>query len=326
MKNSLLALVLTILPFSSLASITITFSHVVAPTTPKGQMAEKFKELVEARSNGEIKVEVFPNSQLYNDSKVLEALFLGDVQMAAPALSKFTRLTKKLQIFDLPFLFQDMQAVNRFEQSPAGQKLLGSMQNKGIIGLGYIHNGLKQFTANSPIRVPADMKKKKFRIMSSDVLAAQMHAVDAIAVKKPFSEVFTLLQTRSIDGQESPYSNIYSQKFFEVQPYITHSNHGLLEYMLITSKKFMDSLTPRQQKLVKEAAAEASAYGNELAKKINEESRQKIAASGYSEIIELTPEQRKQWIEVMRPVWKTFEGEIGKDLIEAAERANTPIT
>lgn len=166
------------------------------------------------------------------------------------------------------------------------------------------------------------MKGLKFRIMPSDVLAAQMEAVGAVPVKKPFSEVFTLLQTKSIDGQESPWSNTYSQKFYEVQPYITDSNHGLLDYMLITSKRFLDSLTPEQKKIVEDAAAEASDYGNGLANQINEDDRKKIEASGYSEIIELTPEQRAQWVKVMRPVWKQFEGQIGADVIAAAEASN----
>lgn len=322
MKKSLLALAMLALSSTAFSEVTIKFSHVVAPSTPKGQMAIKFKELVEARSNGDIKVDVFPNSQLYNDDKVLEALLMGDVQMAAPSLSKFSKLTKKLQVFDLPFLFKDMDAVTRFQKGPVGKDLLNSMSSKGIIGLGYLHNGLKQFSASKPIREPSDMKGLKFRIMPSDVLAAQMEAVGAVPVKKPFSEVFTLLQTKSIDGQESPWSNTYSQKFYEVQPYITDSNHGLLDYMLITSKRFLDSLTPEQKKIVEDAAAEASDYGNGLANQINEDDRKKIEASGYSEIIELTPEQRAQWVKVMRPVWKQFEGQIGADVIAAAEASN----
>ena len=218
--------------------ITIKFSHVVAENTPKGQMAIKFKELVAERLGGKVVVEVFPNSQLFGDNKVLEAMLLGDVQMGAPALSKFDRYTKQLQIFDLPFLFKDMAAVEKFQKSAKGQELLDTIAKKGLIGLGYLHNGLKQLSSSSPLRVPADAAGKKFRIMASDVLAAQFEAVDAVPLKKPFSEVFTLLQTKAIDGQENTYSNIYSKKFFEVQPYITESNHGLLEYMIVTSKDF----------------------------------------------------------------------------------------
>ncbi len=220
------------------APIVIKFSHVVAENTPKGQMANKFKDLIDERLDGKVEVEVFPNSQLFGDNKVLEAMVLGDVQLAAPSLSKFKKYTKSLQIFDLPFLFKDMAAAERFQQSPEGQKLLMAMKKKGFIGLGYLHNGMKQLSASDPLRVPADAEKKKFRIMSSDVLAAQFEAVGAMPLKKPFSEVFTLLQTRAIDGQENTWSNIYSKKFFEVQPYITESNHGLLDYLVVTSAEF----------------------------------------------------------------------------------------
>ncbi|MCD6293182.1 MAG: DctP family TRAP transporter solute-binding subunit, partial [Deltaproteobacteria bacterium] len=191
--------------------VVIKFSHVVAENTPKGQMANKFKELVEKRLPGKVEVEVFPNSQLFGDNKVLEAMLLGDVQLAAPSLSKFKKYTKSLQLYDLPFLFKDMDAVGRFQSGPYGQKMLMSLKSKGLIGLGYLHNGLKQLSSNSPLKVPADAKKKKFRIMSSDVLAAQFEAVGAMPLKKPFSEVFTLLQTKAIDGQENTWSNIYSK-------------------------------------------------------------------------------------------------------------------
>ncbi|MBZ9558323.1 MULTISPECIES: TRAP transporter substrate-binding protein [Modicisalibacter] len=303
--------------------ITIKFSHVVAPNTPKGQMAEKFKELVEESSVGDqVDVEVYPNSQLYGDDQVLEAMLLGDVQLAAPALSKFQKYTKQLQVFDLPFLFEDMDAVERFQDSETGQKLLTSLEPKGLIGLGYLHNGLKQLSASEPLRVPADAGGKKFRIMTSDVLEAQFEAVDAAPLKKPFSEVFMLLQTDAIDGQENTYSNIYSQKFYEVQPYITESNHGLLDYMVVSSARFWNGLPDDVRPVVKEALDEAVAYGNDIAAQENQDAKQAIIDSGKSEIIELTPEQRQQWVDAMKPVWSQFSDEIGQDVIDAAQAAN----
>ncbi len=302
--------------------IVIKFSHVVAENTPKGQMANKFKELVAQRLAGRVEVEVYPNSQLFGDNKVLEAMLLGDVQMAAPSLSKFKRYTKKLQLFDLPFLFNDMAAVERFQKSPAGQKLLDSVSGKGLVGLGYLHNGMKQLSASKPLRVPADAKNLKFRIMSSDVLAAQFEAVGAVPLKKPFSEVFTLLQTKAIDGQENTWSNIYSKKFYEVQPYITESNHGLLDYMVVTSKEFWMGLPDDVRAEVKKALDEAIAFGNKVADEKAVADKQKIIDSKRSEIIELTPAERAQWVAVMKPVWKKFEGQIGKDLIDAAYNSN----
>jgi C4-dicarboxylate-binding protein DctP len=304
------------------APITIKFSHVVAENTPKGQAANKFKDLVAERLAGKVQVEVFPNSQLFGDNKVLEAMLLGDVQIGAPSLSKFSRYTKKLQIYDLPFLFKDMNAVDTFQQSAEGQELLKSLEKKGLVGLGYLHNGMKQLSASKILKVPADANGLKFRIMSSEVLEAQFHAVKANPLKKPFSEVFTLLQTKAIDGQENTWSNIYSKKFFEVQPYITESNHGVLDYMVVTSKEFWYGLPEDIRAEVKKALDEAIAFGNSVAAHKDGEDRQKIIDSKRSEVITLTDAERAQWVEAMKPVWKKFEKEIGKDLIDAAYASN----
>ncbi|HIJ22636.1 MAG: TRAP transporter substrate-binding protein [Gammaproteobacteria bacterium] len=302
--------------------IVIKFSHVVAENTPKGQMANKFKELVETRLGDRVKVEIYPNSQLFGDNKVLEAMLLGDVQMAAPSLSKFSRYTKKLALYDLPFLFEDMEAVDRFQQSPAGEKLLKSVERKGLVGLGYLHNGMKQLSASNKLRSPNDARGQKFRIMSSDVLEEQFKAVSAMPLKKPFSEVFTLLQTRAIDGQENTWSNIYSKKFFEVQPYITESNHGLLDYMVVTSKEFWSELPADTRGELEQALSEAISHGNEVAAQKSVSDRQKITDSRRSEIVALTAAERAQWVEAMKPVWKKFEKKIGKDLIDAAYASN----
>ncbi len=302
--------------------IVIKFSHVVAENTPKGQAANKFRDLVAERLAGKVEVEVYPNAQLYGDNKVLEAMLLGDVHMAAPSLSKFESYTKVLQLYDLPFLFKDMAAVERFQQGEAGQKMLESMSDKGILGLGYLHNGMKQLSASTPLKVPADADGLKFRIMTSDVLAAQFEALEALPVKKPFSEVFTLLQTNAIDGQENTWSNIYSKKFFEVQEYITESNHGLLDYMVVTSVDFWEDLPDDVRSEVKAALEEAIAYGNDIANQLNDEAKQKIADSGRTEILQLTDEEHAKWVEVMKPVWKEFSDDIGQELIDAAVASN----
>lgn len=301
------------------APVTLKFSHVVAENTPKGKMAQRFEKLVEERIGDKVQVEVYPNSQLYNDNKVLQAMQLGDVQMAAPALSKFFRYTDRLQVFDLPFLFENIDAVSCFQKSDKGRMLLDHMKDKGIIGLGYQHNGMKQLSASDPLRTPGDAAGKKFRIMSSDVLAAQFKAVDAAPVKKPFSEVFTLLQTEAIDGQENTWSNIYTQKFYEVQPYITESNHGYLGYMVVTSTSFWNSLDEESRKVIRESMNEALEYGNSLANELNQEAKQKVIDSGESEVIDLSDDQREQWVKAMKPVWNQFRSQIGGDLIDAAE-------
>ncbi len=307
---------------ASAAPIELKFAHVVAENTPKGQMALKFRDLVAERLGDKVEVKVFPNSQLFGDNKVLEAMLLGDVQMAAPSLSKFQKYTQSLQIFDLPFLFQDMAAVDRFQQSAQGQELLNSLRKRGLVGLGYLHNGMKQLSANDPLRVPADAAGKKFRIMTSDVLQAQFEAVDAVPLKKPFSEVFTLLQTKAIDGSENPWSNIYSKKFHEVQPYITETNHGVLDYLVVTSAEFWNGLDDEVRAELKKALDESIAYGNAISDEQAAKDRQAIIDSGRSDVIEITAAERQQWVDAMKPVWKQFEGEIGAELIDAALQAN----
>jgi C4-dicarboxylate-binding protein DctP len=330
MKSNKLILVSLFIAVAFVASVTVAtaapivlkFAHVVAENTPKGQMANKFKQLVDERLAGKVVVEVFPNSQLFGDDNVLEAMLLGDVQLAAPALSKFEKYTSSLQIFDLPFLFNDMVAVEKFQQGPDGQKMLDSIKKKGLVGLGYLHNGMKQLSASEPMRVPADAKDKKFRIMTSDVLAAQFEAVGAMPLKKPFSEVFTLLQTKAIDGQENSWSNIYSKKFYEVQPFITETNHGVLDYLLVTSAEFWMGLPDDIRTELKKALEEATAFGNDISDKKAIEDRQKILDSKRSEIIVLTPAERQLWVEAMKPVWQKFEAAIGKEYIDGAVASN----
>ncbi len=304
------------------APIVIKYSHVVADITPKGKAALKFKELAEKALPGKVEVQVFPNSQLFGDGKELEALLLGDVQIIAPSLAKFGKYTPKLQIFDLPFLFDDIQAVDRFQASPDGQSLLNSMNKKGITGLGYLHNGMKQFSANTKLLMPTDAKGLKFRIQASDVLEAQFKAVGANPQKISFSEVYQSLQTGVVDGTENPWSNTYSKKFHEVQKYIVDSDHGVLDYMVITNTKWWDGLPADIRKALKTAMDESIAYGNKAAFQEAVDFRDKVIADKKAEVVPMSKEQKAAWRTAMKPVWKKFEGDIGKNLIDAAQKAN----
>ncbi|WPC05482.1 C4-dicarboxylate TRAP substrate-binding protein DctP [Pseudomonas benzenivorans] len=317
------ALSLTIAGLAQAADpIVIKFSHVVAENTPKGQGALMFKQLAEERLGDKVRVEVYPNSSLFGDGKEMEALLLGDVQMIAPSLAKFEQYTKQLQVFDLPFLFDDMAAVDRFQQSAEGQKLLTSMESKNITGLGYWHNGLKQLSANKPLREPKDARGLKFRVQASAVLEEQFKAVRANPRKMSFAEVYQGLQTGVVNGAENPYSNIYSQKMHEVQKYITESNHGLLDYMLITNTQFWDGLPADVRGELEKIVAEVTVEVNKQADALNQGDKQRILDAGTTEIIQLTAEQRGQWRDAMKPVWSKFEAEIGADLIKAAQAAN----
>lgn len=303
-------------------SIVIKFSHVVANETPKGQGALMFQKLVEERLAGKVKVEVYPNSSLYGDGKEMEALLLNNVQMLAPSLAKFDKYTKKIQIFDLPFLFDDIEAVQRFEQSEAGKSLLKSMEEKGITGLGYWNNDLKQLSANKELREPKDARGLKFRVQNSEVLDAQFKALKAVPRKMAFGEMYQGLQTGVVNGAENPYSNIYSQKIHEVQKFITESNHGLLSYMVIVNTNFWNSIPEDIRAELSKILDEVSVEVNKKSHDLNLADKQKIIDSKASTIITLTPEQREKWRDAVRPVWKQFEGEIGADLIQAAEASN----
>jgi C4-dicarboxylate-binding protein DctP len=304
--------------------ITIKFSHVVADNTPKGQGALLFKQLAEERLPDRVKVEVYPNSSLFGDGKEMEALLLGDVHMLAPSLAKFEHYNKAIQIFDLPFLFDDLPAADRFQSSPKGKALLTSMEDKNITGLAYWHNGTKQMSANKPLREPSDARGLKFRVQASQVLEEQFKAVRANPRKMSFAEVYQGLQTGVVNGTENTWSNYESQKVHEVQKYITQSDHGLIDYMVITNTKFWRGLPEDVRSELEQIMEEVTVEVNRRADELNQKAKRTIAESGKSEIIELTPEQRAQWREAMQPVWKKFENEIGADLIEAAQAGNQP--
>jgi C4-dicarboxylate-binding protein DctP len=321
-----LAAAITAPSAASAAPLVLKFNHVVAERTPKGQAALKFKEEAERLLPGKVKVEVYPNSQLFGDAKEMEALALGDVHFISTSLSKFDKFTKKIQLFDLPFLFDDPAAVDRFQDSKAGQDLLKSMVSKNYLGLAYWHNGMKQISANKPLIHPSDAKGLKFRIQQSDILAAQFQALGATPQKLAFSEVYQALQVGTVDGQENTWSNILSQKFHEVQKHITISNHGVIDYMVLVNAKWWNGLPKDIKEGLAKAMQVATKTNNEIADKLNSDAEKKIAASGVTTIHKLTPAQRAEWQNAMKPVWAKFEGQIGKDLIADALKANAPKT
>jgi C4-dicarboxylate-binding protein DctP len=302
--------------------VVIKFSHVTnSDKHPKGIAASLLSERVNKEMNGKACMEVFPNSQLYNDDQVLEAMLAGDVQLAAPSLSKFEKFTKKFRLFDLPFMFDDVNAVDRFQNSPDGQKLKDSMRRRGLQGLAFWHNGMKQISANKPLIEPADAAGLKFRVQPSDVLVAQMEALKANPQKMAFSEVYGALQTGVVDGQENTWSNIYGKKFFEVQDGTTESNHGIIDYLVVTSTEWWNGLPGDVRSQLKTILDEVSATRNAESTRVNEEAKQAIIAAG-GVVRSLSPQQRAKWVTAMSPVWGKFEGDIGKDLIMAAQAAN----
>ena len=299
----------------------VKFSHVTnTDKHPKGIAAELLKTRVNEEMEGTMCMEVFPNSTLYTDEQVIEAMLRGDVQMAAPSLSLFESITKAYRLFDLPFLFDDIAAVDAFQASEDGEEMLDKMQRRGVQGLGFWHNGMKQMSANKPLLEPTDAQGLKFRVQPSDVLVAQMEALGASPQPMAFAEVYGALQTGVVDGQENTWSNIYGQKFFEVQDGITETNHGVLDYMVIASSDFLDSLDPAVREQLVTITKEVTEERNAAVAEVDAEARQAILDAG-GEIRELTEEQRAAWVETMKPVWAQFEEEVGADMIEAAQNA-----
>jgi len=302
--------------------IVIKFSHVTnTDKHPKGIAASLLEQRVNDEMNGKACLEVFPNSQLYNDDQVLEAMLAGDVQLAAPSLSKFEKFTKKFRLFDLPFMFDDIDAVDRFQNSADGEKLKGAMKRRGLQGLAFWHNGMKQFSANKPLLTPADAAGLKFRVQPSDVLVAQMEALGANPQKMAFSEVYGALQTGVVDGQENTWSNIYGKKFFEVQDGVTESNHGIIDYLVVTSTDWWDGLPGDVRDQLKTILDEVTAARNAESSRVNQNAKQAIIDAG-GVVRTLTAEQRKAWVDAMKPVWAKFEGDIGGDLIDSAQQSN----
>ena len=302
--------------------ISIKFSHVVAQDTPKGLAAEFFKKRAEELTQGKVKVEVYPNSQLYKDKEEMEALQLGAVQMLAPSLAKFGPLgVKEFEVFDLPFIFNDYDDLHKVTKGPAGKALLDKLAPKGILGLAYWDNGFKSFSANSPIKTPADLKGKKLRIQNSKVLEEQMRTIKAIPQMLAFSEVYQALQTGVVDGTENPISNFYTQKMHEVQKYMTITDHGYLGYAVIVNKKFWEGLPADIRTQLETALVEATDYANNIAMDMNKKDLESVKASGKTEVTTLTPEERAAFKAAMLPVHDKMASRIGQETIDSFYKA-----
>ena len=303
------------------APIIIKFSHVVTPDTPKGQAALRFKALAEQMSNGRVKVEVYPNSQLYRDREELEALQLGAVQMLAPSLAKFSPLgVKEFEAFDLPYIFPSKQALYAVTEGRIGRGLLRKLESKGITGLAYWDNGFKIMSANKPLLAPADFRGLRMRIQSSRVLDEQMRVLGAQPLALAFSETAPALRDGVVQGTENTPSNMYTQRMHETQKHLTVSNHGYLGYAVIVNKKFWDGLPAGTRRILERAMAEATAYEKTMAQRTNDAALESIRRAGTTTIHTLSPQQQAEWRKAMAPVYARMEERIGKDVVGAIRR------
>ena len=332
MKNILAAGIFTAMialvagPAAADDPIVIKFSHVVAPDTPKGKGADKFKELAEKYTNGKVRIEVYPNSQLYKDKEEVEALQLGAVQMLAPSLAKFGPLgVKEFEVFDLPYIVPSKAALRRVTDGPLGKSLFQKLETKGITGLAYWDNGFKIMSANKPLKLPGDFQGVKMRIQSSKVLEAQFKALGALPQVMAFSDVYQAMQTGVVDGSENTPSNMWSQKHYEVQKYATLSDHGYIGYAVIVNKKFWDGLPADIRGQLDKAMAEATTYANELSQKENDDALAAMKASGKITFIDLTADEKAAWHKALAPVSDEMAARIGKDTIDAFKKATADV-
>ena len=303
-------------------TIAIKFSHVVSPDTPKGLAAQKFKELAEKITGGRVQVQIYPNSQLYKDKEEIEALQLGAVQMLAPSLSKFGPLgTREFEVFDLPFIFPDKAALYRVMDGPVGKTLLGKLESKGIHGIAFWDNGYKQIHSNRPVKTVADLKGMKLRIQSSKVLDAQMRGIGASPQVLAFGEVYTALQTGTVDGGENTLSNIFTQKMHEVQKHISLSDHGYIGYGVIVNKKFWDALPGDVRGMLERAMKEATAYERQVAQQENDRALAGIRALKKTEIYTLSDAERGQWRKSFLGIYPAFAKIVGPETILEIQRA-----
>jgi len=305
------------------ADYTIKFSHVVAPNTPKGKAAVLFAKLVAEKTHGKVKVEVFPNSQLYDDNKVLEAMRLSTSKttgiMAAPSLSKFVKFSNTLQAFDLPYLFKDMGDVHKLVDSQLMDRMTEGLGNKGLHALTVWDNGMKVFSikGDHPLRnTPADFEGKKFRIQSSNIAASMIQHLGGTPQKLPFKEVYTALGQGVVDGQENTWSNIYTKKFYEVQDYISVSNHSYLGYLVVVSDEFWKGLPADIREQIRSALKEATEANRRFAAEADGADRKKVKDAGYAKVVELSAAERLAWRKATDPVWSEFRDEIGGELVD----------
>ena len=314
-------LALVIIPLTGVQAdmpVIIKFSHVAALNTPKGQGAERFKQLAEARSKGRIKVEIYPNSILYKDKEELEALQIGTVQMLAPSVSKFGPLgVKEFEVLDLPFVTPDIQSFRALAEGPVGKSMMQKLETRGIKGLAMWDAGFRVITANRPIRSVSDLKGLKVRLTSSKIIEAQKRLLGVLPQGLAFSEVYQALQTGVVDGAETVLSNVWTQKFHEVQKYVTLTHDTHQAYALIANKKFWDALPADLRDILDSAVRDATTYANALAEVEEKEAAEHIKAAGKMTIIIPSPAESEALKKASSPVYKQMESRIGRSTIEA---------
>ena len=300
------------------STIVIKFSHVERLNSPKGLAANHFKELVEIATKGRVRVDVYANSILYKDNEELEALQLNAVQMIAPSLSKFSALgVREFELFDLPYLFPNLEVAHKITQGQIGRDLLAKLSDKGMIGLAIWDNGFKNIAANKAVHLPSDMNDLRMRIPSSKVLDAQMRALGAKPWSMSYLSMLEKLRTNFIDGTELTTSSFYAQPNNGNQNYFTLTNHGYAGFAIIANKNFWEELPNDIRNQLTNAMIETTKYANNLALKQNELDLIAIQKAGKTSVIELSDAEKEQWHKTFNSIKQQMEGRIGRELLNA---------
>lgn len=296
----------------------IKFSHVVAENTPKGLAAQRFADLVEEKTGNRVKVEVFPNGILYDESDEKQALKRGEVQMIAPSFSNLSVLLPEWAVMDLPYVFLSEDAVQEAFQGEVGQILFERLEESNMKGLAFWSNGFKQMTSNrGPLTHPSDFAGQRFRILPSRIIEEQFSALGAYTASIPFNEVYREFEAGTVDGGENTITNIYSKKFYKVQKYMTISNHGYLGYAVLMNKPFWDRLPPELQIAIEQAMEETTDWINRYAVQMDKRYLEQIKQDGYTQIHMLSDGERAEWMLQWEPLYRKSERLFGQELMQA---------
>ncbi|WP_282937175.1 DctP family TRAP transporter solute-binding subunit [Paenibacillus sp. RC67] len=297
--------------------IVIKFSHVVAENTPKGLAAQEFARLVKEKTNDRVKVEVYPNGVLYSEVDEIDALQQGSVQMIAPSFPNLSELVPSWMALDLPFAFPTNEAVQEAFEGPIGSTLFGQLERVNMVGMAYWGNGFKQITSNKgPIIHPIDLKGQHFRTMRSKLLDAEFRLFDMRTTEMPFNQVYRSYENGTVDGGENSISNIYTKKFYQVQKYMTISNHGYLGYAVLMNRTFWKKLPYDVQLQIQEAMKATTQWANQNAILMNQKQLEDIKNESRIQIYTLTPAERKEWLDAWAPIYSQYESYIGTDIIK----------
>jgi tripartite ATP-independent transporter DctP family solute receptor len=285
--------------------------------SPQYKGLQKFKELVEAESKGRFKVDLFANAQLGDDAKMMTSLRAGTLEMTCPSTAPIAGLDRKWMVFDLPFLFPNEEVADKVLDGPFGQKYLDSLPAHGIIGMAFWENGFRQMTNSKlEIKSPADLKGLKFRTMENPVHLATFKSMGANPTPMPFSEIFSALQEKTIDGQENPSTTNFLQKYYEVQKFSTLSNHFYSPFVFMYSKRLWDTLSKEDQTLILKAAKEAGMYQRKINRETMGEAVAGMEKAGMT-VTRLTPEQHRAFVDATKDIAGQFENDMGADNLKA---------